>query len=259
MGSYIRDFYSPKATQRPTVGDTKFSVINQDHMGWLNCDGRGLSTATYNILFQTIGYSFGGSGDTFNLPDARGRIPGAVGNPNVNSLNPTTYILGDVSGNQLHILTVPEIPAHNHDYTGGQRDLSGNTSYSLTGVTVNSNTTGITLDLSGAHNHGGSTGAAGYAASSHDVAVSLTTTNTADDTGNHSHSISTDGSHSHNVIDPSHAHGITDPTHRHMIAPNGGDLPHNNMQPTIFMGNMFIFSGKYGAGYFPYAANTNIF
>jgi microcystin-dependent protein len=258
MGSYFRDFYSPKATQRPTVGDTKFSVINQDHMGWLNCDGRGLSTSTYNILFQTVGYSFGGSGNTFNLPDARGRVPGAVGNPDVNTLNPTTYVLGDVSGNQLHILTVPEIPAHNHDYTGGQRDLSGNTSYSLTGVTVNSNTTGITVDLSGAHNHGGVTGNAAHSGNQ-GLAAAGGGNYVAEDEGVHSHTISTDGNHTHSITDPSHAHDITDPTHRHMIAPNGGDLPHNNMQPTIFMGNMFIFSGKYGAGFFPYAANTNIF
>jgi DNA modification methylase len=33
-------------------------------MGWLKCDGRGLSTTDYNFLFQVIGYKFGGSGST---------------------------------------------------------------------------------------------------------------------------------------------------------------------------------------------------
>jgi microcystin-dependent protein len=224
MGSYFRDFYSPKATQRPTVGDTKFSVINQDHMGWLNCDGRGLSTTTYNILFQTVGYSFGGSGDTFNLPDARGRVPGAVGNPDVNTLNPTTYVLGDVSGNQLHQLNIAEMPSHNHG-TDASDTVVGN---NLTGT-------------AGSHNHGGSTGLAGYGTGTQGVNTLTTQAEAADNSGQHSHGISTDGAH------------------QHSISTQGGDQVHNNMQPTIFMGNMFIFSGKYGAGFFPYAANTNIF
>jgi microcystin-dependent protein len=236
MGSYFRDFYSPKATQRPTVGDTKFSVINQDHMGWLNCDGRGLSTSTYNILFQTVGYSFGGSGDTFNLPDARGRVPGAVGNPEVDSLNPTTYILGDMSGNQLHQLSIPEMPEHNHG-----TDVSGSV--------VGDGLTGI----SGEHIHG-----------------------ITDPGHTHTYTISNDQNEAlANINDVSVNKGVTPNTntgssstgitvnsngnHQHSISTQGGDVPHNNMQPTIFMGNMFIFSGKYGAGFFPYAAGTNIF
>jgi len=42
--------------------------------GWLVCDGASLSTTTYAALFSTIGYSFGGSGGSFNLPDLRGRF-----------------------------------------------------------------------------------------------------------------------------------------------------------------------------------------
>ncbi len=42
--------------------------------GWLLCDGALLSTTTYASLFAIIGYTFGGSGGTFNLPDLRGRF-----------------------------------------------------------------------------------------------------------------------------------------------------------------------------------------
>jgi microcystin-dependent protein len=42
--------------------------------GWLLCDGAPLSTTTYASLFAIIGYTFGGSGGTFNLPDLRGRF-----------------------------------------------------------------------------------------------------------------------------------------------------------------------------------------
>lgn len=55
-----------------------------------------------------------------------------------------------------------------------------------------------------AHDHGGNTGIAGYAATFTDVAVSLTTTNIADDnTSGHSHAISSDGGGAaHNNIPP---------------------------------------------------------
>ena len=43
--------------------------------GFLLCDGSLVSTATYANLFAIIGYSYGGSGGTFKLPDLRGRTP----------------------------------------------------------------------------------------------------------------------------------------------------------------------------------------
>jgi microcystin-dependent protein len=40
--------------------------------GWLDCNGGALSTTTYSALFAVIGYAWGGSGNTFYLPDLRG-------------------------------------------------------------------------------------------------------------------------------------------------------------------------------------------
>jgi hypothetical protein len=36
--------------------------------GWMVCDGRSLSTMLYPQLFSAIGYSYGGSGNEFNIP-----------------------------------------------------------------------------------------------------------------------------------------------------------------------------------------------
>jgi 2-polyprenyl-3-methyl-5-hydroxy-6-metoxy-1,4-benzoquinol methylase len=36
--------------------------------------------------------------------------------------------------------------------------------------------------------------------------------------------------------------------HQHSIATQGGDDPHNDMQPTLFMGNTFIYCGKHHKG-----------
>jgi len=42
--------------------------------GWMLCDGRQLTTASNPTLFAAIGYSYGGSGANFNIPDFRGRF-----------------------------------------------------------------------------------------------------------------------------------------------------------------------------------------
>jgi microcystin-dependent protein len=72
---------------------------------WLFCQGQSLSTTTYSALFTAIGYTYGGSGATFNLPDCRGRTliapDGGIGRVTANNL------LGNSAGSQ-------EIPAHNH-------------------------------------------------------------------------------------------------------------------------------------------------
>ncbi len=224
MGSYFRDFYSPKATERPTVGDTKFSVIGQDHMGWLKCDGRSLSTTNYNFLFQVIGYQFGGSGSTFNLPDAEGRVPGAVGQ-SVDDVGRTGAMrrLGDLSGEEVHLLNINEMPAHKH----GSVDVTGNT-----------NGNGIT-DLSGAHTHSGTTDGAGY--NTNTFSALIGTDAVCNNDGQHTHTFTT---------------GEPSRLHHHKIGSTGGGAVHNNMQPTIFIGNMFIFSGKVrpsATNYYPFA------
>jgi microcystin-dependent protein len=40
--------------------------------GYLECNGAALNTTTYATLFAAIGYYYGGSGASFNLPDMRG-------------------------------------------------------------------------------------------------------------------------------------------------------------------------------------------
>ena len=229
MGSYFRDYYCPTATQRPTVGDTKFSVINQDHMGWMKCDGRALSKTTYNILYQTVGGAFGETATTFYLPNAQGRVPGAIGQ--AIDISGNTWALGDLSGQETHTLIINEMPSHTH----GSVDVSGNT-----------NGNGIT-DLSGAHTHSGTTDPTGSAPESETTAAGVYTGPVVAGSGTHTHTFTT---------------GQPSVLHHHKIGSTGGDTAHNNMQPTIFMGNMFIFSGKVrptATNYYPYAAGTTIF
>jgi microcystin-dependent protein len=56
------------------IGDiTLWSVVIPAPSGWELCEGQSLDTAVYPDLFAVIGYTYGGSGSTFNLPDLRGR------------------------------------------------------------------------------------------------------------------------------------------------------------------------------------------
>lgn len=54
------------------VGCMMLAAYNADVGNLFICNGRGMSTTTYAELFSRIGYTFGGAGGTFNLPDMRG-------------------------------------------------------------------------------------------------------------------------------------------------------------------------------------------
>jgi hypothetical protein len=53
-----------------------------------------------------------------------------------------------------------------------------------------------------------------------------------------------DGAHTHTISDSGHTHPITDPGHNHVAMHTGGDVPINIMQPTIFIGNVFMYGGN---------------
>lgn len=74
--------------------------------GWMFCEGQLLAISENEILFQLIGTTYGGDGQsTFALPDLRGRIPIHQGNG---------YILAEAGGVEEVTLTVSQIPSHNH-------------------------------------------------------------------------------------------------------------------------------------------------
>jgi microcystin-dependent protein len=91
--------------------------------GWLLCYGQGVSTTTYADLFAAIGYTYGGSGSTFNLPDLRGRVVAGkddMGGTSANRLTDQSGgldgdVLGDTGGAETHTLTTTQIPSHSHD------------------------------------------------------------------------------------------------------------------------------------------------
>jgi microcystin-dependent protein len=91
---------------QPYVGEIRMFAGNFAPAGWMFCEGQLLPISENEILFQLIGTTYGGDGQsTFALPDLRGRIPVHQGNG---------FILAETGGVEEVTLTVAQIPAHAH-------------------------------------------------------------------------------------------------------------------------------------------------
>jgi microcystin-dependent protein len=90
----------------PYVGEIRLFAGNFAPSGWEVCQGQTLAIADNEALFQLIGTTYGGDGQTtFNLPDLRSRVPVHVG---------SGYVLGQDGGVETVTLTASQIPAHTH-------------------------------------------------------------------------------------------------------------------------------------------------
>ena len=60
----------------PTVPSGMIAVYGSITLppGWVACDGTTYSTTTYADLFASVGYTFGGAGSSFAVPDLRGQF-----------------------------------------------------------------------------------------------------------------------------------------------------------------------------------------
>lgn len=245
------------------IGDMKMSVIANDHNYWLLCDGRSLDITEYSQLFALIGYAYGGSGSSFNIPNCAGQVLGTISKGNV---------LGTSIGEELHTMTIDDLISHNHSSTA--MTLAG--SHNHTGDTGSAGSHNHTL-ASDSHNHliqdnchfhqiqdfshthtqytynqsfnlfgplhpafeGDSAGhmtwhnilgsTTGITVNNATTGITLNNASTGISINNnstqHEHTISVDNNHDHDVT----------------IGETGSSTPFNVMQPTLFIANTFIF------------------
>lgn len=86
--------------------------------GWMFCEGQLLPISENETLFNLIGTTYGGDGQsTFALPDLRGRLPIHQGNG---------FILAETGGAEEITLTVQQIPAHTHPVLASTAPASSN-------------------------------------------------------------------------------------------------------------------------------------
>ncbi len=82
--------------------------------GFMLCDGTELLASEHLDLFTVIGtvYGEGEAPGSFKLPDLRGRTAIGAGQ----GVDLTDRILGVTDGEEIHQLTVDELPEHTHEY-----------------------------------------------------------------------------------------------------------------------------------------------
>ncbi|MGC4104142.1 phage tail protein [Ferruginibacter sp.] len=100
--------------QTPFIGNIILFGGTFAPVGWLTCDGSLLQISQYDVLYNLIGTTYGGDGQsTFALPDLRGRIP--VNQGQGNGLSP--YMLGQMAGSPSVSLLPAHLPQHTHSFT----------------------------------------------------------------------------------------------------------------------------------------------
>jgi microcystin-dependent protein len=95
---------------QPYVGEIRMFAGNFAPAGWMFCEGQLLPISENETLFNLIGTTYGGDGQsTFALPDLRGRLPVHLGNE---------FVLAESGGVEEVTLTVNQIASHTHALLG---------------------------------------------------------------------------------------------------------------------------------------------
>ena len=144
--------------------------------GWLFCEGQPVPAASYPTLFAAIGYTYGGSGSTFSVPNLKGKVP--VGK---DAAQTEFDVLNDQGGAKTHTLITGEMPSHTH--------------------TASTNSTGV-------HSHDyfdHPRNASVRSATGADVQDRSSASDQTGDAGSHSHTVTvnnTGGGNAHNNLQP---------------------------------------------------------
>jgi microcystin-dependent protein len=193
------------------IGDLHWSARATGLPGWVLCDGSFLNIDDFEGLFAVIGFTYGGGEGEFAVPDARGRALAAAGaGPGL-----TARSMGETVGAESHVLSTEELPAHSHTATAstaGSHSHTYNDAYyaEAGGTTINGNSVFGTSEGNDFDNQFRfRTADGGWSYSASDL------------------STSTDAGHTHSVS----------------LSTTGESSPISLFQPTLFVGNVFIFTG----------------
>ena len=90
----------------PFVGEIRMFGGSFAPQGWAFCNGQLVQISQYDALFNLIGTTYGGDGQsTFALPNLQGRVPVHQG---------ATFVMGQAAGAETVTLTLNQMPQHSH-------------------------------------------------------------------------------------------------------------------------------------------------
>lgn len=118
--------------------------------GWLLANGQSVATSTYPALYTLLGYSYGGSGANFNVPNLTGRSIVMASSTQVATTTFNRATLGSVGGETLHTQTSNELATHTHGASGTDNTAGGSTSVlRANSTTVNTGLSASTIGNAG--------------------------------------------------------------------------------------------------------------
>ena len=118
---------------QPYVGEIRMFGGNFEIAGWMFCAGQLLPISEYETLFQLIGTTYGGDGQsTFALPDLRSRVPIHMGQGSGLS----NYSLAETGGVETVTLIQNQIPSHTHTPQASNSGSSDNPANNFWGTTT---------------------------------------------------------------------------------------------------------------------------
>lgn len=93
---------------QPYIGEIRLFAGTFNPVGWEFCDGQLMPISENEALFQLIGTTYGGDGQsTFALPNLQSRVPIHQGNG---------FNVADTGGVEEVTLSVQQIPSHTHAF-----------------------------------------------------------------------------------------------------------------------------------------------
>jgi microcystin-dependent protein len=114
---------------QPYIGEIRMVGFNFAPVGWALCNGQLVPISENDALFNLIGTTYGGDGQTtFALPNLQSRVPLHTGR----GPDGLSYPLGAMAGEETVTLTTNQIPTHSHPFAvtnspGTQINPQGNT------------------------------------------------------------------------------------------------------------------------------------
>lgn len=109
------------------VGEIRAVAFDFAPTGWAPCNGQLRLIKENTALFDLLGTTFGGDGETtFGLPDYRGRAPAGTGTgPGLRGIEQ-----GETGGSQRLTLAPQNLPSHSHKATALIAAFTGSTNAS---------------------------------------------------------------------------------------------------------------------------------